>query len=137
VIATQAKDGDLLVEFSVLLDSIIIASNSFNTGGWGALIKIEAEELGITVSTDDPITQEKISLYPNPTNDKFRIECQEKMYPLDISIFDISGKSIHKQLLLVSDEIDIENLPNGIYNVKMQSIKRDIPPQMAKIVKIE
>jgi hypothetical protein len=137
VIATQAKDGDLLVEFTVLLDSLVVGNNSFNTGGWGALIKIEAEELGITVPTKDQSYQENISIFPNPTFDKFQIKCNQNLYPINVQMFDMSGKLVNQQYITENDEINIENLQNGIYNVKIQCSRSDISPVMKKIVKIK
>jgi len=136
VLASQAKDGDLFVGFTVLLDSLVVGTNAFNTGGWGNMIKIEAEELDISVGTQETNSADQITIFPNPTQNIFRIQATEAIWPFDITILDSTGKYVKSQKITESDEISLENCPNGLYIVKLISNNGTIPLH-AKIIKVE
>jgi len=135
IIAKQARNGDLLVEFDTYIDSLIDGT-LINTQ-WGYLIKIEAEELGIATGTQDQAIRERVSLYPNPTTGRFKIQCREDMWPLNVAVFDITGRKVHQQLIQQYDEINGETLANGIYIAEIKSGNKDCPPVTAKFVKLE
>ncbi len=137
VLASQANDGDLFVGFQVLLDSLVVGTNAFNTGGWGNMIKIEAEELGITVGTKDELLKEEVSVFPNPTTNNFRIKAKADYWPLNVQLFDITGKMVSMIKMEDDNEISLENIPNGIYLIKIQSSIKNSVPIMSKIVKLE
>ena len=68
----------------------------------------------------DNISENNISIYPNPTNGEFIIENQQEISKIEI--FDITGKSV-KQLLPNSKNVsvNINNQANGIYFIKIIS----------------
>lgn len=81
---------------------------------------------------DDKIQQQKrdfrmetnmIKLFPNPNNGNFTISvAYNKVENLNIEIFDVLGKSIYKTISNdVNTEIATQNLPNGLYLVKLTS----------------
>jgi hypothetical protein len=69
---------------------------------------------------------DEIVLYPNPTSGMIHIQHDEKL--TDIQIFDMVGKLVIQQKCNGETEtnIDLSNLPNGVYHVKAagyQSVK--------------
>jgi len=62
----------------------------------------------------------KLGIYPNPTTGKFSVVSSE-MSVVRIEILDITGRIVHRVPCTVNRanvEIDISNLPNGVYFVK-------------------
>ncbi|HHT02845.1 MAG TPA: T9SS type A sorting domain-containing protein [Bacteroidales bacterium] len=63
-----------------------------------------------------------ISLYPNPTNDKVRIEIKGLNHNIDIIVYDINAKIINNCKYIISDkklEIDFNGVSSGIYYIKL------------------
>ena len=63
-----------------------------------------------------------VSVYPNPTSDFFRVDIDRNYESITIEIYDILGK----KLLTVKDNvdnIDISNLRNGIYTLRLKTNK--------------
>jgi len=57
-------------------------------------------------------------IYPNPASDKFVVECEGAVF---ITLYDILGKEVLSQNVIGKAEINIRNLPNGVYNVRVLS----------------
>ena len=93
--------------------------------------------MGIATGTQDQAIRERVSLYPNPTTGRFKIQCREDMWPLNVAVFDITGRKVHQQLIQQYDEINGETLANGIYIAEIKSGNKDCPPVTAKFVKLE
>lgn len=80
--------------------------------------------------SNSPIREDAISVYPNPTNGKFRIQYDynpnsktfdEKTL---ITVFDISGQIVYETTLLsYSSEVDISNLINGLYFLRIKDTR--------------
>jgi hypothetical protein len=70
------------------------------------------------IANADLMTHNKIVLYPNPTTGLIHIKHDEKL--TDIQIFDMVGKLLikHKCNGQTETNIDLSNLPNGLYYVK-------------------
>jgi hypothetical protein len=71
------------------------------------------------ISTGDPsAAADEIVLYPNPTSGLIHIQHDEKLS--SIQIFDMVGKLVVNQKCNGETEtnIDLSNLPNGVYHVK-------------------
>lgn len=64
-----------------------------------------------------------VKLFPNPNNGNFTISITEKKVEnLNIEIFDVLGKSVYKTISNnVNTEISTQNLPNGLYLIKLNS----------------
>ena len=56
-----------------------------------------------------------IIVYPNPTNGNLNIKSNKE---IDVIIFDMLGNRII-DIQQVQKEIDLTNLPNGIYNMSI------------------
>lgn len=65
----------------------------------------------------------EIKLYPNPNTGIFTVSVSQKeVINLDIELFDVFGKSVFKTISNnVNTEINIQNLANGVYLVKLNS----------------
>lgn len=72
-----------------------------------------------------------LSIYPNPVNDIFFVEYEESVL---IKLYDILGKEVLSQNVKGKTEINISNLPQGVYSVSVFSDKREIANR--KIVKL-
>jgi hypothetical protein len=70
------------------------------------------------IANADLITNNEIVLYPNPTSGMIHIRHEEKLS--NIQIFDMVGKLMINQKCHGETEtnIDLSNLPNGVYHVK-------------------
>jgi len=75
-----------------------------------------------STSIDEQVTLEKISVYPNPTNDVLMVQVNSLLAKdLEISLIDISGKLIDKKTIFQGSTIayfDVSTLYKGIYFLK-------------------
>ena len=110
---------------------IIIPCNTlsaYQNSSWGDMFTNFIEDCaGIGSAGLD----EKIKLYPNPVIDKFYVDCNDF---LSIKIYDMSGKEVVTQEVNGKTEINISNLPKGIYTVSILSKNKIIKND--KIVKL-
>ncbi len=61
-----------------------------------------------------------INLYPNPTNNAFQINSESLNLPANITIYDISGRIIKQESLIIRNQlIEISNLSSGVYIVNI------------------
>lgn len=83
--------------------------------------------------------EEVISVYPNPANDRLKIEFQSDLALLpEINIIDLTGKVVKKyeeqlsqeQEHLFKGDLDISMLPPGVYFVKVIQGKRIISKKL-------
>ena len=75
----------------------------------------------------------QLNVYPNPFSQVFTIENLQT--PSDITVFDITGKLIHK--MFVSDShvlMDLSQHPSGIYSV---NIKDKLDTKVFRVIKTE
>lgn len=63
----------------------------------------------------------KMKMYPNPTSDKIFIESKEKIS--EVKVFDTKGKLLLTKTENVISEINLDELPAGIYFIKAKSEK--------------
>jgi hypothetical protein len=75
-----------------------------------------------STSTEEQITLEKISVYPNPSNDVLMVQVNSLLTEdLEISLVDINGKLIDKKAIFQGSTIayfDVSTLYKGIYFLK-------------------
>ncbi len=66
----------------------------------------------------------KFSLYPNPATDKITIEIAEGQAPIQLSMMNLNGKKVlTRSLIKPKTQIDIGNLPSGVYFVRLTNDK--------------
>ena len=63
-----------------------------------------------------------ISLYPNPANDKVKLEIKGLTKSTNVIVYDINGREVRQFNINAEQtelEIEVKDLPKGIYNVKI------------------
>ena len=77
--------------------------------------------------------ESKLSLYPNPATDKITIETAATSLPANLSILSLtSQRLITSQITEPKTQIDINNLPSGVYFVR---VTNDKTVEVEKIIK--
>jgi len=75
-----------------------------------------------------------LEIYPDPSSDRITIKSSESQPQLNLSIVNLNGQEcLNITLRDLSTQIDIRNLQNGIYFVKL---KGDHIVQIGKIIKM-
>jgi hypothetical protein len=101
------------------------ASNYY--GDYTKELSIEISPLGI-----EDILQNNLFVYPNPTTGKFTIT-NYKLRISNVEVFDIYGRNVSNLISHSSNhQMDISNLPAGIYFVKMNTEKGIIVKKIVK-----
>ncbi|MDP1799862.1 MAG: T9SS type A sorting domain-containing protein [Bacteroidota bacterium] len=74
---------------------------------------------GVGVS-ENSITNSTLKLYPNPTNGIFNMELIE---PVSLKIYSVTGALVYEKVFneIGNFQLDISQLPNGIYNLRTES----------------
>ena len=75
--------------------------------------------VGTTLGVDVLETSKRISLYPNPTSSKIYIGNQFAI----VRLYDLFGREL---LQSNSNELDLSNLPNNIYMIKLEDNNRKV-----------
>ena len=112
--------------------SIVLATNKQNaiSKNWKVQYPIEGADIPATTGDFDCNSSIKevmingisAKVYPNPVSNDLNIECGEKIESLDI--YDALGRRvISKQNTPKSTTIDVSNLDNGIYILKLRTAK--------------
>jgi len=83
-------------------------------------------------NTIDYYNNEDISVYPNPTNGIINLKINDpNLNDVSIEITDIMGRTINKftkycHNAMCEETIDLSNLTNGIYFVKINNVENHI-----------
>jgi hypothetical protein len=78
---------------------------------------------------------ENIHFYPNPTSNSININFDDTQLPLEVNIYDLSGKLILQESVTESSEIiDIQGLENGLYLIKFTNKSKEIIQQSKLII---
>lgn len=77
--------------------------------------------INYTVTSVDQLAQKGINVFPNPTSGKVNIEFENHIDALNISVFDIVGRSVYKEFVSGSDKysLNLSFLEKSIYVVKL------------------
>jgi phosphatidylserine/phosphatidylglycerophosphate/cardiolipin synthase-like enzyme len=76
----------------------------------------------ILVSSKDrqqPGSETPVSIYPNPASDWIRIESKPGVEIESLSFFDPAGREVKAYLRPVPEEIEVQQLPEGLYIIKL------------------
>ena len=71
-------------------------------------------EFGTPLSLDDMVGRDQILVYPNPTRDKINIKSKNEV---DVDVYDLLGNHVIHQKK--AKEVDMINLPSGIYDLRI------------------
>jgi endonuclease I len=71
----------------------------------------------------DNILQEKLNIYPNPTNNKINIELDDKVSIKSVQVYNLIGEKIleYNQINESSFKVDLEQFPKGLYIIQVDS----------------
>lgn len=79
-----------------------------------AMDYIKIRTANTIISTNDKITNQPGSLFPNPTNHSFSFSDNQ---PSEITLFSMSGTRITQKHLLPNEAMNVADLPPGLYQV--------------------
>lgn len=81
-------------------------------------------------------TNNKISLFPNPTEGQVNINYNDKFYlgPLEIKVYDIQGNLLLTKEISSGSKIDLSNFKNGIYFIQFFALDNKISEH--KVIKL-
>ena len=77
--------------------------------------------LGETLSTNLPLTNKVVTVYPNPTTDYIKVSGLTKN--VDYKLYNVLGKKIIAGTLLNNDKINMQEFTNGLYLLKFSNGK--------------
>jgi hypothetical protein len=107
---------------------------SFGNGDWAGIPGKGYEDAiivkftGASVGISETLQNEFIKISPNPTTGKMKIETGELKIE-NIEIYDLAGKQL---LSFKTKEIDISNLSNGIYFMKLKTETGELTKKIIK-----
>ncbi len=94
-----------------------IYAGTYGRGLWAS------PKYGVILSTNDVLTSDVVTLYPNPTSETLKILYQGEV-EMDIRVFDTTGKLVvfEPNVLLNSQHsLNVAHLNSGVYFVRMSS----------------
>jgi hypothetical protein len=105
-----------------------VAYEDYGNSSKATVMKFDSVMVGIQDSKES-----EFSLYPNPAGDKITIEISEHQAPCQLSMMNLNGEEVLSLTLIKpKTKIDISNLPNGIYFVR---VTNDKSVEVGKLVK--
>jgi Secretion system C-terminal sorting domain len=100
---------------------------------FGNSYKVTVMKYDSVYTAIDELSESRLSLYPNPATDKITIVSIATPIQSQLSIMNLNGKELTtRQITQPQTQIDISNLPSGVYFVRLTS---DRTVEMGKIIK--
>lgn len=90
-----------------------------NTGFWG--IGTSEYDFSILTRAEDLIIDNSIRIYPNPASDMLKVQLPKEYVSKSIQIYNSLGYLVKRETLNQSNSIEIKDLPNGIYFLKLDN----------------
>jgi V8-like Glu-specific endopeptidase len=81
------------------------------------LEQFEKTDAGQLFVEPDPTSQ--LFVYPNPTKDKIKVLFKSQTEQIPYSILDINGRKVATGYIKADEEIDLQNLDNGVYVLRV------------------
>ena len=102
------------------VDSVVFKLESSDMGAFGMNTPdfFCMDNVGSYPLSNNKLSENKLRVYPNPTNDFVYFDNYEDLLELKISIYDITGRLINQQINL--NYINISNLPIGQYMFRIE-----------------
>ena len=85
-----------------------------------------------SVGIEETNATDFISIYPNPVIDVLFLK-NPSGEPVEVSIFDITGKELIRKSIEFNGQIDVKNLSSGVYAVKVHTKKKEWYERILKI----
>lgn len=77
--------------------------------------------------------ESSITIFPNPAKDMLTIKSGESLKNVQYGIYDLLGKTIKKGYLPLSGKLDINEIPKGIFILKVEKLKRTYHQKFIKM----
>ncbi len=107
----------------------VFGSNLFAGTGNGVFVAPLSSLAGINETENEDM---HISIFSNPCNGTFQIS-NDASEVMQVELFDVTGESVlQKELCSGTNQMDISNLPNGIYIVKFTAFKGSFEKKLIK-----
>lgn len=124
------KDGVLITEQTGATLNLNETNSGLGTytvviSSGGTSVTSEPFTLDVTLSNNDFIEANYIKVYPNPTTSSLNVELHTALNASEITLVNALGMELQKTKVTNSDKItlDLNNLSNGIYFIKIISQK--------------
>jgi hypothetical protein len=134
----QWSSAASLVQFGNPLNFVVQSSGGYTVTGndangcaGTALFVLSVEEC--TGINEVSLNQNDISAYPNPNNGMFYVESKVAGVKT-LDIYDVTGRNVYAGTLTHSAKVNISEMPNGVYTVK---VKAGEAVKYIKIVKVQ
>jgi hypothetical protein len=123
---TVVKNGEVVFETQLTSFSLNVAN--------GDMIEVKSKSAcqGVLSKTIDLL--ENVRAYPNPSKGNFEIFVSNNIKNIDLEIYNVRSQLVEKGAYTVTNgrlNLDISNVPNGVYIVKMNIDK----PVFVKLIK--
>ncbi len=112
-------DDEILQYFTHMLTNLDLYDG--DSANWVQSAKVQFHYSSININSIRNIETQDISISPNPATNYFYINTASKI--TNIEIYDISGKKVKSLTLNESNKIDISELKNGLYFVRITDNK--------------
>ncbi|MEL4455495.1 T9SS type A sorting domain-containing protein [Lutimonas vermicola] len=81
--------------------------------------------------TYNKITDLKLVVYPNPSNGLVKLNITGAEKTLDMEVFDMNGRLIHKEKIdaryeQINKDIDLSRLPKGMYLLRLHNMEQNV-----------
>lgn len=86
-------------------------------------VSLTDPEICKTMATNETAANGALNIYPNPAKNEFFIKSAKNILgKVGVEIFDASGKLVSSQKINAADAVNTQNLPNGVYVVKVSGM---------------
>lgn len=100
------------------LTSSDVGQFGMNTPGFFAIDEFTTRDAFVGLSTiNNSLTA---SVYPNPTQGKINVSLPAKTNGVKVTVYDVMGKQMVKQSLINNTWVDLSDLTNGVYFVRIE-----------------
>lgn len=120
---TNSDLGENTIEYTV-----------FDVAGNSTHVQVIVTVTNSTLSVEDLDLKKSLLIYPNPTSNFIKLKYNTNSIQIhQIDVFDIRGKKVSNiQVQLKNDEINVEQLSNGIYFLRITSDKGVVTKRFSK-----
>jgi hypothetical protein len=80
------------------------------------VLTVSSGDFSTTVNSIDNLSDNGISIYPNPIDDSFRLSGITA--PTEVTVTDLSGRIVLQQTVEAGESVSVGNFPNGVYLVR-------------------
>jgi len=100
-----------------------------NRSGWGGQLYVDNISVTSALGVNNISADNKVNIYPNPSNGKFNIVIANGAKQANIEVFDVLGNKIYSAQFSAFNSpfsIDLSNKPSGVYVYKILTEKGEV-----------